>query len=516
MSGYGGFGKRHTPPILRSSSSADRSRSSGARNLFSSMSPPTASTSRNLFTSISSQPKKCASGDIEDSLGDFVSFFGGTKQWCIRDNPRSARPSQEHQMVRWNPSMMTTMRGTVHVKGEVVEVKRRKISSTAASRPSHTMTEVDVQDKVEVRKSSTEVPSNFPSATNELQMKTDELQINTDELQINTDELQINNDKLQINNDDLAMNADNGDKSDLPSEEENQLLDGDSHDNDNFFTEGYDEEDDHENFSINVDTSRDKRVISRKDNDTTIPYSDQVPSGEQIDSATAINIAVLDNGEPQENEEEDNPTKDPTAGEQENELKMNTSSSCNTDCSTCPSTTSSSSGGPNPDVIVGGKSKDDNANIHQSLGKRRPQTPVSENKKPKKQIGSPISKEDRIKNYMQKIGTAGVKVSINSPAAKAKEAEYSQRKDDKQSKKDNKTEPPKKPDKKSHKPAAKPDKKSHEPAAKPDKKSHEPDERTTHSVELPSEENLDETNNLPAGRKKIDDKMFEEIFKGTL
>ena len=40
-------------------------------------------------------------------------------------------------------------------------------------------------------------------------------------------------------------------------------------------------------------------MISRKDNDTTIPYSDQV-FGEQIDSATAINIAVLDNGEPQE------------------------------------------------------------------------------------------------------------------------------------------------------------------------------------------------------------------------
>ena len=323
-----------------------------------------------------------------------------------------------------------------------------------------------------------------------------------------------------MNNDDLAMNADNGDESDLPSEEENQLLDGDLHDNDNFFTEGYDEEDDHENFSINVDTSRDKCVISRKDNDTMIPYSDQVPSGEQIDSATAINIAVLDNGEPQEKEEEDNPTKDPTAGEQENESKMNTSSSssssCNTDCSTCPSMTSGSSGGPNPDVIVGGKSKDDNANIHQSPGKRRPQTPVSENEKPKKQIGSPISKEDRIKNYMQKIGTAGVKVSINSPAAKAKEAENSQRKDDKQSKKDDKTEPPKKSDKKSHEPAAKPDKKLHEPAAKPDKKSHEPDKRTTHSVEPPSEENLDETNNPPAGREKIDDKMFEEIFKGTL
>ena len=62
--------------------------------------------------------------------------------------------------------------------------------------------------------------------------------------------------------------------------------------------------------------------------------------------------------------------------------------------------TSGSSGGPNPDVIVGGKSKDDNANIHQSPGKRRPQTPVSENEKPKKQIGSPISKEDCIKNYM--------------------------------------------------------------------------------------------------------------------
>ena len=43
--------------------------------------------------------------------------------------------------------MMTTMRGTVHVEGEVVEVKRRTISSTAASCPSHTMTEVDVQDK---------------------------------------------------------------------------------------------------------------------------------------------------------------------------------------------------------------------------------------------------------------------------------------------------------------------------------------------------------------------------------
>ena len=308
------------------------------------------------------------------------------------------------------------------------------------------MTEVDVQDKVEVRKSSTEVPSNFPSATDELQMKTDELQINTKELQINTDELQINTDELQINtnelqmnNDDLAMNADNGDESDLPSEEENQLLDGDLHDNDGFFTEGYDEEDDHENFSINVDTSRDKCVISRKDNDTMIPYSDQVPSGEQIDNATAINIAVLDNGEPQEKEEEDNPTKDPTAGEQENESKMNTSSSsssccCNTDCSTCPSTTSGSSGGPNPNVIVGGRSKDDNANIHQSPGQRRPQTPVSENEKPKKQIGSPISKEDRIKNYMQKIGTTGVKVNINSPAAKAKEAENSQRKDEKQSK----------------------------------------------------------------------------------
>ena len=223
--------------------------------------------------------------------------------------------------------------------------------------------------------------------TNELQMNTDELQINTNELQINTDELQINNDELQMNNDDLEMNTDNGDESDLPSEEENQLLDGDLHDNDNFFTEGY-EEDDHENFSINVDTSKDKCVISRKDNDTTIPYSDQVPAGEQIDSATAINIAVLDNGEPQEKEEEDNPTKDPTAGEQENELKMNTSSSssssCNTDCSTCPSMTSGSSGGPNPDIIVGGKSKDDNANIHQSLGKTRPQTPVSENKKTKK------------------------------------------------------------------------------------------------------------------------------------
>ena len=158
LAGYGGFGKRHTPPILRSSSHAlagfyantpDRSRSSGARNLFSSMSPPATSASRNLFTSITSQPKKCASGDIEDSLGNFVSFFGGMKQWCIRDNPRSARPSQEHQMVRWNPSMITTMHGTVDVKGEVVEVKRRKILSTAASCPSHSMTDVDVQDKVE-------------------------------------------------------------------------------------------------------------------------------------------------------------------------------------------------------------------------------------------------------------------------------------------------------------------------------------------------------------------------------
>ena len=118
------LGKRHTPPILRSSSSADRSRNSGARNLFSSMSPPTTSASRNLFTSISSQPKKRTSGDIEDSQGDFVSFFGGTKQRCIRNNPRSARPSQEHQMVRWNPSMMTTMHGTVHVEGEVVEAKK--------------------------------------------------------------------------------------------------------------------------------------------------------------------------------------------------------------------------------------------------------------------------------------------------------------------------------------------------------------------------------------------------------
>ena len=245
MSGYGGFGKRHTPPILRSSSSASagfyantpdsRSRSSGVRNLFSSMSPATASASRNLFTSISSHPKKCASGDIEDSLGDFVSFFSGTKQRCIRDNPRSARPSQEHQMVKWNPSMMTTMCGTVDVEAEVVEAKRRKILSTAASCPSHAMTDVDVQDKVEVRKSSTEVPSNFPSATDELQMKTDELQMKTDELQINTDELQINNDELQINTDELQMNADNGDESDLPSEEENQLLDGDLHDNDDFF-----------------------------------------------------------------------------------------------------------------------------------------------------------------------------------------------------------------------------------------------------------------------------------------
>ena len=303
-----------------------------------------------------------------------------------------------------------------------------------------------------------------------------------------------------------------------------------------FFTEGY-EEDDHENLSINVDTNKDKRVISRKDNDTMIPYSDEVPAVEQIDSATAINIAVLDSGEPQEKEEEDNPTKDPTAGDQENESKMNTSSSsnssCNTDCSTCPSMTSSSSGGPNPDVIGGGKSKDDNSNVHQSPGKTRPQTPVSENEKPKKQIASPISKEDRIRNYMHKIGSAGVKVSINSPTAKAKEAENLQRKDDKQSKKNDKTEPPKKTDKKLHESATKPDRKSHEPAAKPDKKSHEPekakpdkksqkhepatnpDKRTTHSVEPPSEDDLDETNNPPAGNEKIDDKRFEEIFKGT-
>ena len=147
----------------------------------------------------------------------------------------------------------------------------------------------------------------------------------------------------------------------------------------------------------------------------------------------------------------------------------------------------------------------------ESQGQKRLQTAASD--KPKKAIASPDSKENCIKKYMQSIGSDGVNFIISSPTAKMKEV----------GKEPSKSLPKgDQPIKKQDIKAAEPPKKKVDPAKKTDKSSKtketaEPDKTTKseESAEQEKEEDLDESNNPPAGCDKLPDKRFEEIFKGN-
>ena len=147
----------------------------------------------------------------------------------------------------------------------------------------------------------------------------------------------------------------------------------------------------------------------------------------------------------------------------------------------------------------------------ENQGQTRLQTAASD--KPKKAIASPDSKENRIKKYMQSIGSDSVNFIISSPTAKTKE-------DGKEPSKSlpKGDQPIKKQDIK----ASEPPKKKGDPAKKMDKSSKtketaEPENtsKSEESAEQEKEEDLDESNNPPAGRDKIPDKRFEEYSKVT-
>ena len=264
------------------------------------------SVTRNLLQSMSfgsPQRNKRPSGDIDDSLGEFVNTFtGGSKRLCLRNNTKTSSPFQQHQLVKWNPRMMTMIHGS-----EVTLPKKRRLNSPASSASG--ATEYVQEGNLDIIQSSVNVPMKVTSASGELQMNINE----PGEAEIQSDE------------EDRLLND---------SQEEDSGVDDYGGEDDEFLSDGYDSNKEtivNPNLSINVDRDQEKCVITRKEEET-IPYSDGVGVEKDQTDFTAVNIAVMDN-DPDEKqddipEKEDNsPEKSAVADETIDGGKLNTSRS---------------------------------------------------------------------------------------------------------------------------------------------------------------------------------------------
>ena len=261
------------------------------------------SVTRNLFQSMSfgsPQRNKRPSGDIDNSLGEFVNTFTrGSKRLCLRNNTKTSSPFQQHQLIKWNPRMMTTVHGS-----EVTSPKKLRLNSPASS-PSGA-TEYVQEGNLDIIQSSVNVPMKVTSASRELQMNINE----------------PGEAKIQSDEEDHLLND---------SQEEDGGVDDYGGEDDEFLSDGYDANKEtivNPNLSINVDRDQEKHVITRKE-EKMIPCSDGV--GVEKDF-TAVNIAVMDN-DPDEKqhdipEKEDNsPEKSAVADETIDGEKLNTSRS---------------------------------------------------------------------------------------------------------------------------------------------------------------------------------------------